>query len=287
MGVLEGGVYYPKGGMLELSKKLADFYIIKGGEIRYKKLVKKILVDDGFVIGVELRDGSQILSDHVISNADVKRTIIEYVGKEHFPEEYISFIKNLKNSVTGIMLFLGLDMNLPNIPSHFQTGMGLDLIEKVHNGDLDFTKLAIRIPTKVDMNLMHNNGHSLIAFIFAPYNWNNYWKSSNDKIRGKEYNDFKNKIGEQMIDQIEKVIPDVRKHIIVKEVATPLTFERYAQVSDGAWFGPFTMQKLPQKETPIKNLYFAGSSTSGSGTSGAMRSGFETARLILDKINGK
>lgn len=39
VGVLEGGVFYPQGGMQAFSDHLADFYVQKGGKIIYKSMV--------------------------------------------------------------------------------------------------------------------------------------------------------------------------------------------------------------------------------------------------------
>ena len=70
---LHGG-YYPVGG----AWKIADCIIPKiqeaGGEVFTYARVKQIIVDDGVVCGVEMKDGHRISCDRVISAAGVDNT---------------------------------------------------------------------------------------------------------------------------------------------------------------------------------------------------------------------
>jgi len=283
IGVLEEGVFYPKGGMQAFSDHLADFYVQKGGKIVYKSMVRKIIMNKGRTVGVKLLDGITFEGKFIISNADVKKTILQYVGKQYFPEEYWQSIDELRQSVTGIMLFLGVDVDLSKYPSHFQIGCDLNVVEKVNNNEFTLDKLAIRIPSNIDPSLKSQKGDSLLAFIFQPYNWENYWRAGPNLVRGDEYNSYKEELTDKLITKIESVIPRLREHIIVKELATPLTFERYVQVTDGAWFGPFSFQELPSFKTPIDNLFLVGSSIKGSGVPSALRSGLEVGKYLLEK----
>ncbi|MCK4432813.1 MAG: FAD-dependent oxidoreductase, partial [Methanomicrobia archaeon] len=221
----------------------------------------------------------------VISNADLKRTVIDYVGKEHFSKDYWETIQRLKQSTTGIILFLGVDMDLSKYPSHFQIGQGLDVVERVRNNEFQLNKLIVRIPANIDPSLRNKEGYSIVAFIFAPYNWENYWQAGPNKERTYEYKQYKEEIANKMITLIETVIPGLSKHVVVKELGTPLTFEKYTLTTEGAWFGPFTFQKLPNFKTPIGNLFLAGSNVSGSGVPPAIRSGLNTAKYVLEKMD--
>ncbi|MFW9924394.1 MAG: hypothetical protein ACFFDW_14015, partial [Candidatus Thorarchaeota archaeon] len=74
------------------------------------------------------------------------------------------------------------------------------------------------------------------------------------------------------------------EHIVVKELATPLTFERYNLVSKGAWYGTKFTQVIAEFKTPIKNLFFAGSNVDGSGVSTALTSGFKTGKFLIKEL---
>lgn len=282
--VINIGVYYPKGGMQAFSNGLADLYKKKGGEIHFNKMVKKILVEKGKTTGVELNDGTIIKSKWIISNADAKRTILEYTGKEHFSDEFVEFMNDLKVSPTGFMLFLGVNMDLSTYPSHFQIGKDLDIIKKARENKFTMEKLAVRIPANIDPALKNEGKYGLVAFIFAPYSWENYWKAGVEKIRGEEYKKFKDEITEEAISIIEKVIPNIGENIEVKELATPLTFERYVQVTEGAWFGSLSLRKKPEMQTSISNLLLVGASVKGSGAPSALRHGLTVGKYLLEKI---
>ena len=74
-----------KGGMGSLSEALARSVADKGGEVRLSAPVRRILVEGGRAVGVELRGGEQIRSRLVVSNLDKNATLLGLVGEEHLP----------------------------------------------------------------------------------------------------------------------------------------------------------------------------------------------------------
>jgi phytoene dehydrogenase-like protein len=72
-----------KGGMGSLSEALARSIADKGGEVRLKTPVRRVLVQDGRATGVELRDGRCITARVVVSNLDKAATCFGLVGREH------------------------------------------------------------------------------------------------------------------------------------------------------------------------------------------------------------
>ena len=87
---------------------------------------------------------------------------------------------------------------------------------------------------------------------------------------------------------LEKVLPDVRNHIVQKELGTPITNEYYINSTRGSVYG--TEKKLTQigpfsyrAKSEIKNLYLCGASIVSHGVAGAGYSGLQTAGEILGK----
>ncbi len=282
--ILKTGVVYPKGGMANYSKKLADFFTSKGGTIIYGKKAKKILVKDQKVAGVLLDDGKEILCDWLISNADVKKSMLELIDEKHLDSEYLKFISDLKQSHSGVMLFLGVDMDLSNYPSHFLISEDIDCIDRIEEGIFEIKKLAIRIPAIKDPSLKNDGKYSIVAFIFSPYDWNNMWKSGPGGKRTLEYRKLKDDLIDEMIKKIETVIPGLKEKIEVRMLATPLTFDRYVLVSEGAWFGPYSFSKLPESKTPIENFFLVGASVEGGGVPSALSSGFKVGKNLLNLL---
>ena len=82
-------------------------------------------------------------------------------------------------------------------------------------------------------------------------------RESNKWLYEKEKND----IAEFFIELVEKyLIPDLRKHIVIKDVATPATFARYSGSPTGS---NYDMAPFPDNFgknrlsmiTPVKNLF--------------------------------
>lgn len=68
-------------------------------------------------------------------------------------------------------------------------------------------------------------GRSTITVVsFAPYSWFAQWSNLAVKKRGDEYNSMKNAIGQQIIDQVTHLYPNLKVH-------SPLTFEPTLQRS--------------------------------------------------------
>ncbi|MHA1473963.1 MAG: phytoene desaturase family protein [Promethearchaeota archaeon] len=282
--ILKTGVVYPKGGMANFSKKLADFFKSNGGTIIYGKKVTKILVEDQKAEGVLLGDGKEIKCDWVLSNADVKKTMLEYIDEKHLDSDYLKFIRELKQSHSGVMLFLGVDMDLSNHPSHFLISEDIDCIDRIEKEKFEIKTLAVRIPAIKDPSLKNDGKYSLVAFIFSPYDWNNMWKSGPGGKRTPEYRKLKDDLINEMIEKIETIIPGLKEKIEVKLLATPLTFDRYVLVSEGAWFGPNSFSKLPESKTPIGNLFLVGASVEGSGVPSALSSGFKVGKNLANLL---
>ncbi|NHJ85763.1 MAG: NAD(P)/FAD-dependent oxidoreductase [Asgard group archaeon] len=282
------GLSYPEGGFGLFARKLADHYISQGGTIKYKTVAKKILVQNKNVEGILLEDGTILQSKIVISNGDLYRTILNYVGKEHFSKRYIKNIQNLKPSISGVLLYLGVeDLDLAEYPPHFMVGKNINIVPNVRNDLFDLEGLGVRIPSNIDPETNNHKRKSLVVLGITNNKWNNFWKIGKDGKRTSEYKSLKKDLTEKIIAAIEKVIPNLSKHIVHKRLATPYTFEKYNLSTEGSWYGPEANQKLPSFKSPIKNLYFAGSNVGGGGVSAAMTSGIKTAEYVLKKLEKK
>jgi all-trans-retinol 13,14-reductase len=101
----------------------------------------------------------------------------------------------------------------------------------------------------------------------------------------KEYLQKKRELAEALIKKAEKLIPNLSKHIIAQDAATPRTFERYTSMPEGAIyaFDQSMGVKRPYFKTPIKGLYLVGASTfPGGGIEAVVISGMICANDICD-----
>lgn len=275
------GHYYPKGGMFAFAEGLANAFVNRGGEIQYRKRVAQIITKRRKAIGVRLKDGTEIHGKWIISNADLKRTILEYANLKKFPNAYLGKVIKKDQSVSGFGVFLGLDKELKGYPSHMAYNIDAEHhINNTLNGIFDPKEVLIRIPSKIDPGLLNDGKSSVILFSFAPYNWRNKWNKNNRE----KYEETKEEYADTMIKLAEKVIPDLSKHIALKLVATPLTFERFTLTSQGSWYGPKRGGLNLRFQPPLRRLKLAGSNIEGAGVPPSFYSGMKTAKYISKRF---
>ncbi|RLG02800.1 MAG: all-trans-retinol 13,14-reductase, partial [Thaumarchaeota archaeon] len=79
----------------------------------------------------------------------------------------------------------------------------------------------------------------------------------------EEYIRLKEALAEKLVEKAEKLIPNLSKHIVVMDAATPKTYERYTSMPEGAIysFDQSIHTKRPYFKTPIRGLYLASAST--------------------------
>ncbi|HEB90800.1 MAG TPA: NAD(P)/FAD-dependent oxidoreductase, partial [Deltaproteobacteria bacterium] len=110
------GAYYPVGGGQVIAGRLIEAIRAYGGEVRTRSPVHKIRIEKGRVLGVlagkKNREPREIDAPIVVSNADVKRTFTELVGREHWAPETIERVRSLKMSIPLFCVYLGLDVDL-------------------------------------------------------------------------------------------------------------------------------------------------------------------------------
>jgi len=273
--LLDGG-YYPEGGMQVLSDTLAERFVEMGGELRLSCPVKKVTLKNNAVIGIILNDGQFLASRCVISNCDARQTFFSLLGKRVLEPAFIAQIESMVPSLSGFILYLGLEGHPKHLP---EPGVNLWYL---FNYDLQAAYVAA-----VKGDFRHVGGYVLhvspdkktvFVFINAPYKTGHYWRFNKTKLL-----DF-------FIRRIEaETIPDLSKHILVKDAATPLTLKRYTSNYKGATFGwASTPQQLAipdlRKPSFLQGLYLTGHwTTHGLGIPGVVYLGYDTARMILKK----
>jgi all-trans-retinol 13,14-reductase len=234
------GGYFPRGGAQKFAESLKNFILNHGGNVLVNHKVDRILVENGEVVGV--RVGEKVFkAPIVVSNANAKTTFLELIEKSHLREEFIEYINGLKMSPSCFMVFLGVDMDLSKYPT---------LIKNIDEG------YDIVINSNADPSLAPQGKASITILTLA--NYQDFPERGTD-----EYIRKKQEYSEALIRKAEKVIPDLSKHIVVKDAATPKTFERYTSMPQGAIYS-FDQSigiKRPYFKTPIKGLYLVGAST--------------------------
>ena len=265
--------YYPKGGMQKVSDALTENFKKINGEILYGKKVAKIITENNQAKGVKLSDNTIINAKAVISNADARQTFFEMLnGDAGVPQKYLDNLKRWRLSESFFYVYLGVDMDLTKL------SVNPIMWYFPENNKHDF--IGIGIPTLSDKGLAPEGKHVVIIGAFGD-DLARPWFGNADR---EGYKKWKDKTADSLIDLADKVIPGIKKSIVVKEAASPLTFNRYTLNSMGASSGwsmdADEQNKLPQK-SPIKNLFLAGHWTFNPG---GIPSAFMTGRKAAEMV---
>ena len=296
---LEGG-YYPSGGGAALVKAMTSAIKAHGGEVRTGAAVRRILTEPGGpkkrrAIGVELASGEVINAQRVISNADPEKTY-RLVGHEHISPKLQEKLAKTSYSVTSLMLFLVVDMDVR------QAGLDSGNIWLLKKPDLDqifvemkaadilaedeFPALFISCTTLKDPASYDGRHHCLELVTFIDYQAFQQFDSEGE-TRSGAYLRCKERIAEKLLNSLERVVPGIRGHVVRQELGTPLTNEFYVQATRGSAYGteknfwqtgPFAFRN----QSEIENLYLCGASILSHGVAGASYSGVQTAAKILN-----
>ncbi|OHC00814.1 MAG: hypothetical protein A3G70_02465 [Planctomycetes bacterium RIFCSPLOWO2_12_FULL_39_13] len=275
---LKDGAFFPSGGTQEFANAIFKKFIDFGGHVMLSFKVKKILSSGNTVKGVKLEEGKEIASDVVVSNIDARQTFFELLeGRIDSP--FLRKIERMKESCSFFLLYLGV-------------GAELDLSELKRgfyhtSNDSSYAAgewMYISVPTKICPSLAPANKQIISVVVYIKDGTYKY-KNIND------WKSFKQDMTLSTINRLEHYIPDIKKHIEVKEAATPKTLERYTLNTNGAAYGwevsvnQIWNNRLPHK-TPFDNLYLAGHWTRpGPGICAVVSSGWNVANLIM-KIGG-
>jgi phytoene desaturase len=110
------GVWYPMGGMGELSNAIYKIAKQNGAEFIFNNAVKKIIIENNKVSGVETKD-NKFKSDIVIVNADMAWAEMNLID-----EKYKSYSNRYWNTrkiaPSAYLLYLGLNKKLANLVHH-------------------------------------------------------------------------------------------------------------------------------------------------------------------------
>jgi len=109
---------------------------------------------------------------------------------------------------------------------------------------------------------------------------------SKEVDRGKEYEAFKKRKAEKLLDLVEEKFPGIRKAIKTYYTATPLSYRDYIGNDDGSMYGIVKDYSNPLKtfispRTKIPNLYLTGQNLNLHGILGATMSGLVTSVAFL------
>jgi phytoene dehydrogenase-like protein len=248
------GVYTFQGGTDRLVSWMYDELVHNGVDVRIRCDVQRIVVDGGRVRGVQV-GGRIIPARSVISNANLKTTILRLVGEQYLDRNFVQQAKDMRlnNSSTQVYMALKPDQRIDE-----------------STGDLLFSSTAPVFRT--DLLLSRNITSRTYSFYYPKTRPQGRPRclivsSTNARFEDwadlsvQEYQSSKQDLIETTLDHVDRYVPNIRQRLDHVEASTPRTFLHYTQHAQGASFGTKfeglgVSRALPDQ---VNGLYHAGS----------------------------
>ena len=294
----------PHGGGQVIAEWLEHIINYYNQETHYQCAVTKINVENGVAEGVTLTQHKQeisIAAEFVIAACDLRLLYNKLLPQEAVPEKIKAKLAAAEVYSSSVTLSIALDCTAEAL------GMNEELVhisshkiarEEHNNGNPAHAELCIIAPSFRDKSLAPKGNGTLVVYMPAFMDFENSWKTEKDAagnpIRGEEYKKLKDEIAQVLLERVERlVIPNLRKHILFYDVATPITHWRYTGNEGGTMMGAkpgrANMQnKVARYHTPVKNLLVGGHwAELGGGVPIAAKAGANAALIVLAKKKPK
>ncbi|HNQ23815.1 MAG TPA: NAD(P)/FAD-dependent oxidoreductase [Phycisphaerae bacterium] len=225
---MDKGVYIFQGGTDKLVRLMRAELERRGVDVRTGMAAERILIEGGRGAGVVVR-GRRIESNAVLSNANLKATILTLIGREHLRPEFAEAVETVRLNNSSCQVYFGLRPGVTIEP------IG-DLIFSSEAPTFDADALCSRQVTSRTFSVYPpelrpgSNRFVVVASMNARYE---DWRHLDDG----QYEAAKQALIADSTRALEKYVPDVRARIEHAEAATPLTFEHYTRHLAGATFG--------------------------------------------------
>lgn len=276
------GVFTFQGGTDLLVNKMVEEMKRNGVELRKRVLVEKVeteVVDGKRRVSAVVANGRRIKCKAVISNANIKNTTLDLVGRDNLSKEYLEEVDAVRLNSSSCQVYIGLKDGsvVPDI------GDLLFCSEADEYSPEELTSLKTTSRT-FSMYYPDTRPQAKKQRTTIVASLNAQWKDWNTMTED-EYQQEKERLIEESVVALEKFLPNIREDIEMLEAATPRTINFYTKHHGGTSFGTKFEGLKVSMELPeqIEGMYHAGSvGIIMSGWLGTMNYGVITANK-LDK----
>ena len=284
------GVFYPRGGVGVLVRALARLFTDLGGRLRLASPVDRVALGVGGERTIHHLTYTHAGSRHrepfdaVVSNADVHHTYAALYRDTAGAVRRRRRLERAAWSMSLFVLYFGTDHDYRGRVVHHSVLFGpryRDLLADIFHGARlpeDFS-LYLHAPHVTDPSVAPP-GHGAF-YVLAPVPHLGNAAVQWDRI-AEHYAD-------RILAAVERVLPDLRRRIVVRRWITPFDFRSRFNAYHGSAFSlaPTLTQsawfRTPNRDSRIEGLYLVGAGTHpGAGIPGVINSARATAKLVLE-----
>ncbi|MDO4228213.1 MAG: NAD(P)/FAD-dependent oxidoreductase [Capnocytophaga sp.] len=286
---IESAFRFRRGGS-QLTKLLVKELRRLGGELFKHSEVTHFSYNDKHIASAHTQDGKEYVADTFISNIDVKNTIA-MAGTARFKRAFCNRIEQLKPIVGAFSLHLVMHPNsFPYLPYNVYWFRDKESLWHANRYNADEFPLSYML----SMNPNENNPHyaeSITLLTYMKYEdvapWGDTFNTKTHvRQRGGQYQSFKDRCTQRLLDLLEQKYPDIRSHIKAHYTSTPLTYRDYIGTEQGNCYGydksaDSPMSNLIAAHTHIPNLFLTGQTVNMHGLLGVTIGAARTCLSIV------
>ncbi len=266
---------YPAGGSGRIPGSFLQAFEKLGGSVRFGEATTRICIGNGKVMGVETASGHHD-ADVVISSAGIVRTL-DLVGRQHFPNEYVTRAERLGYSNAYVTLKYALDrrvipyavvFHMPSLPPD----RVFDYVEERRPPDDPY--IFMPVPSNLDASLAPEGRQLVVAGTAAPAGATpELCDAILDRVHAK----------------VCELFPDLKRSIVWQLRSTRLDATELTNHAAGEAIGmgqtPGQVGRLrPELATPVSGLWLVGADAGSRGIGTEMASG--SALNLADRLMG-
>jgi phytoene desaturase len=264
------GVFFPRGGTGALVEAMTRLFVELGGEIRVSTPVDRVRVVDGCHV-VTSAAGDEMF-DLVVSNADLHHTYAGLYGDDARARPMVKRLEKMDWSMSLYVLYFGTDHDYRDRIAHHTVVFGpryRELLDDIFHGHelADDFSLYLHAPHVTDPSLAPPGCGAFYVLSPVPHLGN----------APLDWNALRSDYGDRILESLERLLPDLRRRVVVRHDFTPGDFRDQLGAYHGSAFSvaPRLMQSAyfrpHNKDDRIPGLYIVGAGTHpGAGVPGVI-----------------
>ena len=279
------GIHYSMGGMGAIVDALGRLMDQQGIRVQFGKTVRRLIINNNRVTGLQLEDGDTVNADLFVMNADPP-----YVYRHLMPPDNLSLLNDLRikqsqYSMGLFVLYFGTKRKYDDIAHHtiwmgprFK-GLLKDIFDRKHLAN-DFS-LYIHRPTATDPGMAPDGCDGFYVLSPVP--------NLQSRIDWDQVGDtYRDRILETLQDHL---LPDLNRNLVHSFYMSPLDFQNdyLSMWGSGFSIAPLFRQsawfRFHNRDPHIGNLYFVGAGTHpGAGVPGVLCSAKVLQNLLTAEV---